>query len=171
MNRLDEIHELYEFNAWAARKMFESTAPLTEEELARDMKNSFSSIRDTLVHIVGAEWVWLARWNGISPSAIPNTTLAMSHDAIVQWWSDIDTQRTAFLRNLDLAGLDAIVSYRNFSGIDFALPLWQMMRHQVNHSTYHRGQVATMLKQLGYKPLSSDLILMYQERQKAAINA
>lgn len=169
MTRLDEIRELFDFNGWASRKMFEATAPLSEEEFTRDMKNSFASIRDTIVHTVGAEWVWLSRWNGHSPSAIPNTTAGMSHAGIVRWWNDINAERDAYLATLTPDSLDSIIAYRNFSGVDFALPLWPMMRHQVNHSTYHRGQVTTMLKQLGHEPLPTDMILMYQERYKASL--
>jgi uncharacterized damage-inducible protein DinB len=166
MTRLDEIAELFEFNAWATRRMLESTAALSEEELTRNLKNSFPSIRDTLVHTVGAEWVWLMRWNGESPAAIPNANSPMSHAQIVSWWNEINTERDQYLRSLGPDGLDVVVAYRNFAGVDFAFPLWQMLRHVVNHSSYHRGQVTTMLKQLGYKPISTDMILMYQERQK-----
>lgn len=171
MKRLHEIRELFEFNAWASRRMFEATAPLSEEEFTRDLKNSFASIRDTIVHIVGAEWVWLSRWNGRSPSEIPNTTAEMMHAEIVRWWYDIEVERDAYLNALTPEALDAIIPYRNFAGVHFALPLWPMMRHQVNHSTYHRGQIMTMLKQLGHKPIPTDMILMYQERYKESVEA
>ncbi|MGQ0815064.1 MAG: DinB family protein [Gemmatimonadota bacterium] len=168
MTRLDEIRELYEFNAWATSRMFQATSLLSEDELTRDLKNSFPSIRDTLVHIVGAEWVWLTRWQGSSPTAIPNMNAAMSHAEIVRWWHEINAERDQLLRSLAPESLDRIVAYKNFAGVDFAFPLWQMLRHLVNHSSYHRGQITTMLKQLGHKPVSTDLILMYQERQKTA---
>jgi uncharacterized damage-inducible protein DinB len=169
MTRLDEIVELFDFNAWATRRMFESTAALSEEEFTRDLRNSFPSIRDTLIHTVGAEWVWLTRWRGTSPAAIPNTTSTLTHAEIVRWWEEVDAERAEFLRSLGPDSLDVIVAYRNFAGVDYAFPLWQMLRHVVNHSSYHRGQVTTMLKQLGHKPISTDLILMYQERQKAVV--
>ena len=171
MTRLEEIAELFEFNAWATRRMFESTAALSEEEFARDLGNSFPSIRDTLIHTVGAEWVWLTRWRGSSPTAIPNMTAPLTHADIVRWWEDINAERAELLRSLGPDSLDVLVAYRNFSGVDLAFPLWQMLRHVVNHGSYHRGQVTTMLKQLGHKPLSTDMILMYQERQGIPIRA
>ena len=167
MTRLDEIAELFDFNAWATRRMIESTAALTEEEFKRDLGNSFPSIRDTLIHTVGAEWVWRTRWRGNSPAAIPNTTSTLTHTGIVRWWEEINVERAEFLRSLGPDGLDVLVAYRNFAGIDLAFPLWQMLRHVVNHSSYHRGQVTTMLKQLGHRAISTDMILMYQEKQKA----
>jgi uncharacterized damage-inducible protein DinB len=167
MTRLDEIAELFEFHAWATRRMFESTAELSDEEFARDLGNSFPSIRDTLVHTIGAEWVWLTRWHGTSPTAFP-TAAAPTHADIVRRWEEINAERAAFLRSLAPDSIDVVVAYRSFAGVDFAFPLWQMLRHVVNHSSYHRGQVTTMLKQLGHKPISTDMILMYQERQLAA---
>lgn len=164
MTRLAEIMELYEFNAWATHRMFETTSVLSEEELSRDLKNSFPSVRDTLIHMVGAEWVWFTRWQGTSPSALPNTKTELSHSQIVRWWQEIDADRQAYLKSLTPDALDGIIDYTNFAGKHLALPLWQMLRHLVNHSSYHRGQITTMLKQLDHPATATDMILFYQER-------
>jgi uncharacterized damage-inducible protein DinB len=169
MTRLEETRQLFEFNAWAMLRTFEATAALSEEEFARDLGNSFPSIRDTLIHTVGGEWVWLMRWKGTSPTAFPASDGITNQPAILRVWSEVDAEREVWLQTLTEASLDTMISYRSFAGVDFTFPLWQMMRHLVNHSSYHRGQVATMLRQLGHKPLSTDLILMYQERQKAEL--
>lgn len=166
MTRLDEIRELYAYNAWAMQRMLDCTAQLNEEELHRDLGDSFGSVRDTLVHIVGAEWVWLMRWQGGSPTAIPNTKASLSHAEIVSWWKQINEEREAYLVSLPAEALDRVVGYTNFAGVYFAFPLWQMLRHVVNHSSYHRGQVTTLLKQLGHIPAATDMILLYQEMQK-----
>lgn len=165
--RVEEMRELFTFNAWAMRRLLDDTAKLSDEEIKRDMGNSFPSIRDTLVHMVGAEWVWLSRWHGTSPTEIPNTKGNMSHQEIVEWWRLINDEREAFFATLTDEALDRVVEYRNFAGKDFMFPLWQMLRHVVNHATYHRGQVVTMMKQLGYTPTATDMILMYQEQLSA----
>ena len=165
MTRLEEIHELYQFNAWANRRMFEATAGLTDEELARDLKSSFPSLRDTLVHIVGAEWVWLTRWQGTSPTSLPTSKSGLTHAQIVEWWREIDSERAAFLKSLAPSEIDRVIAYTNFAGVNYAFPLWQMLRHLVNHSSYHRGQVMTMLRQLGKPAVQTDMILMYQEAE------
>lgn len=165
MTRLDEIRELYGYNAWAMRRIFECAAQLTEEELHRDLGGSFGSVRDTLVHIVGAEWVWLTRWQGSSPTAIPNTRANLAHGEIVTWWHQIDEEREAFLVALPAEALDRVIGYTNFSGIYCAFPLWQMLRHVVIHSSYHRGQVTTLLRQLGHNSVATD-ILIYHEMQR-----
>lgn len=167
MTRLDEINELFRFNAWAQERMFEMTAAVSLDELTRDMKNSFPSVRDTMIHAVGAEWVWLTRWQGSSPTAFPNADDLKTNDAIRQRWRTIDADRAAYLANLQENSLDAVVEYTSFAGKHFAFPLWQMLRHVVNHATYHRGQVMSMLRQLGHNAKSTDMILMYQEEQLA----
>lgn len=169
MTRLDEINELFRYNAWAMRRIFDATAGLSEAELAQDMKNSFPSIRDTLMHIVGGEWVWLERWLGVSPTAFAMADTNLTHGQIREWWEEVNAGRAAYLRTLNDDTLDCVVEYDSFAGVHFAFPLWQMLRHIANHSTYHRGQVTTMLKQLGHKPISTDIILLYQDEYKARL--
>jgi len=168
MTRIDEIKELYRFNAWAQRRMFEATSKLSQDELTRDLKNSFPSVRDTLVHMVGAEWVWLTRWHGTSPTAFPAAESLLTNQDLSARWEQINAERETYLLSLDDAGLDRVVEYTSFAGKQFAFPLWQMLRHVVNHASYHRGQIMTMLRQLGHTPIQTDMVLMYQEEQKAA---
>ncbi|HEX6560327.1 MAG TPA: DinB family protein [Longimicrobiales bacterium] len=171
MTRLDEVRELYRFHSWATERLFSTTGTLTDDELTRDMSSSFPSVRDTLVHMVGSEWVWLTRWHGISPTSFPDAEHLTTHSGISERWRDINAQRERYLNSLDAATLDRTIAYTNFAGAHFEFPLWQMLRHVVNHASYHRGQVVTMLRQLGYKPPATDMILMYQELQSAPTSA
>ncbi|HUP88336.1 MAG TPA: DinB family protein [Longimicrobiales bacterium] len=163
MTRLDELRELFRFNRWAEERMFEATGKLSEEELNRDLGNSFPSVRETLLHIVGAEWVWLTRWKGTSPTEYPRDKRALTHPQIFTWWRSVDSDRDAFVAGLTEADVDRLLEYTNFAGKNFSFPFWQMFRHVVNHSSYHRGEITTMLRQLGHKPVSTDMILLYQE--------
>ena len=81
----------------------------------------------------------------------------------MHWWREIDANRHAFLQALTPRALDDMIRYTNFAGKDLVFPLWPMLRHLVNHSSYHRGQITTMLKQLGHQPIATDMILFYQE--------
>ena len=64
MMPLDLVRELYVYNYWARDRQLEACEALTEEQFLRPMGNSFSSLRDTLAHLLGAEWIWLERWRG-----------------------------------------------------------------------------------------------------------
>lgn len=168
MQRNSELQELYAFNRWANSRMRAAVAKLPEAQLTRDMKNSFPSVQDTVLHIMTSEWIWLARWLGSSPSAMPSEWRDYTLEQISREWEAIETGQGNFLAGLGAGELDRIVEYRNLKGELHRNPLWQLMRHMVNHSTYHRGQVTTMLRQLGHDAVSTDLVLYYREQQAAS---
>lgn len=58
---------LYDYNRWANARVHDAVAKLTAEQYTHDLSNSFLSVRDTLTHILAAEWIWLKRWQGESP--------------------------------------------------------------------------------------------------------
>ena len=162
---IEEIHGLYEYNRWVNRRFLDATSGLTEEEFNRDLKSSFQSVQATLEHILEAEWIWLERWRGVSPTDVPPWDTS-THAALRAQWQIIEQDQQAYLGSLTDEHLRSVIAYRSFASQPYAQPLWQLMRHVVNHSTYHRGQVATMLRQLGHPVPVSDLIAFY--RQEAA---
>jgi uncharacterized damage-inducible protein DinB len=81
---------------------------------------------------------------------------------------DDDEERLQTLvSSLTQKDLNKVISYRTMKFGEYKNPLWQSMQHMVNHSTYHRGQIATLLRQLDAKPISSDLMHFYRERSQA----
>jgi uncharacterized damage-inducible protein DinB len=159
------ITELYSYNRWANAKTLMVASRLDNEAFARELSNSFSSVRDTLVHILGAEWIWLERWNGRSPRALLSTAELPTLAAITERWRQVEDGQNSFLQRLRESDLSTSISYVNPRGETWSYPLGQQMLHVVNHSTYHRGQVTTLLRQLGAEPVSTDLLLYYDEQQ------
>ncbi len=166
MNRQD-ILTLYDYNAWANARVLGAVEPLTPEAFLRDLKNSFPSVRDTLVHILGAEWIWLRRWQGESPSqglpAAGFPTLASLKDR----YAALEKERRVFLEGLAEERLVQAFAYRDLAGNAHSLRLVESLQHLVNHGTYHRGQITTMLRQLGAKPVSTDMSRFYLEKEAA----
>ncbi len=158
-----DLRELYEYNRWANERVLDAAAGLSAEAYARDLGSSFPSVRDTLVHVFAAEWVWLSRWQGTSPAGLPADWELSTVEALRTRWAEVERERAALLAGLGDAELDRTVAYRNTKGEPFTSSLGQMLRHVVNHSTYHRGQVTTMLRQLGAEPVGTDLIQYYRE--------
>lgn len=66
----EELRLLYHYNSWANHRMLDASSTLSPEQFARELRSSFSSVRDTVVHIMGVEWLWLERWNGRMPTAL-----------------------------------------------------------------------------------------------------
>ena len=128
------------------------------------MGGSFRSIQDTLVHLFAAEWAWHSRWNGVSPTALSRRESFPTSPRCVA----MDGTRTAGARTRRRRrrrGGPPCYDYKSLAGAPGRSPLWQMVQHLVNHASYHRGQVTTMLRQIGAAPAKSlDLIAFYRER-------
>lgn len=163
----EEIRLLYDYNAWANRRALDSAAALTVEEFTKPLGSSFSSVHDTLAHIWGAEWLWLERFQGRSPSSLPNVGQFNEISALRARWQEDEQRLNKFVVALTQDDVDKLHEYRTLNFGQYKNPLWQSMQHMVNHGTYHRGQITTLLRQLDAKPLSSDLIHFYRERANA----
>jgi len=155
---LNDIRQLFDYTDHANHLALDAAEKLTDEQLRQDVKISHGSIFGTLAHMAGAEWVWLSRWQGESPSAIWNDKTFADLAALRARWQQIETERKALLDNMTIDALHAELSYRNIKGDAFTLPLVAQMQHVVNHATLHRGQVVGMIRQLGIAPPAVDLL-------------
>jgi uncharacterized damage-inducible protein DinB len=163
-----EMLTLYEYNAWADRRALEAAGALSKEQFVKPLGSSFSSVRDTLAHIFGAEWIWLERFEGRSPSSFPDTTGLDDIEKLKARWNEFEPGLLNFARGVTQDGLDRVMEYKTMKFGVYRNPLWQSMLHLVNHGTYHRGQITTMLRQLGAQPILTDLMHYYRERATAA---
>lgn len=163
-----DLQLLVDFNYWARDRMLAAAAAVTPEQFTRPMGSSFASVRDTLVHIYSAEWVWYMRWQGTSPTSPLSATDYPDLETLTTAWHALEAKLRAFVDSLDDAGIQREIGYRQMNGQAFRSPIWQMVQHLVNHGTYHRGQVATLLRQLGTKAGSTDLIAFHRERTISA---
>ncbi len=155
---MDEARELFAYGAWANARALAAAEALTDEQLGAAAASSFPSVRATLGHIVAAEWIWLRRWCGESPTAAPPWVAESSLAELKARLLGLEAERAQYLGRLSDADLDRVVAYRNLSGEAHADRLSGLLRHVVNHSTYHRGQAATQMRQLGRTPPNTDLI-------------
>ena len=161
----DDLLNLLDFHYWARDRVLDAVAPLSEEERRLDLGSSFPSVHATLVHTYAAEWVWHERWHGRSPDTLLSPDLFPDFLALRKAWLDLETGVRGFVGALDETGVARVHEYRLLSGAPGRSAFWQMLQHVVNHATYHRGQVTTMLRQLGKAaPKSTDLVAYYREK-------
>ena len=158
-----EIRNLFDYMYWAHERMIRPVVDLSTEEFTRELGSSHSSLRDTLVHIMSVEWIWLSRWHGISPPALLDPTGFLDLDSVEKRWASLRHELQRFLGQIRDDNLNVPISYRSVRGEDLSLPLVCTLQHVVNHHTYHRGQVATLLRQLGREPVSTDMTLFFFE--------
>ena len=161
---VQDFRLLYDFDAWANQRILSACAELSDEQFTRDLGNSFRSVRDTLFHICGAEWIWLERWHGRSPAAIPSAADYPNLDTVRRRWAEVERDMLDYVAALTPEDLQRVMHFKTLAGAPHSQPLWQCLQHVANHSTYHRGQITTMLRQLGAKPVGTDMIGFYRER-------
>ncbi len=164
----EEIRQLFDYNDWANQRSLEGTAQLSDEQFIKPLGSSFPSVRDTLVHICSSEWVWLERCQGRTPAAFPDISHIQTISALRDHWAPQAEQLRTFVWDLGLTDLDRVMEYKTFNFGVYKNPVWQSLQHLANHGTYHRGQVTTLLRQLGAKPVLTDLMHFYRQRSSAA---
>jgi len=166
----DDIQLLYEYDRWANQRVLQAAAALSVEQFTRDLGGSFRSVRDTLVHILGGEWIWLAYWNEPEPSfaflaelrtrrAVLFDPASLADIATVQSkWAEVEKMQIGFLNRISDESLERMLPFRTTQ-----IKLAHLMQHMANHSTYHRGQVSLMMRQLGAEPLATDFHMVLVE--------
>ena len=161
----DELTLLVDYHYWARDRVFTAVARLTPDQYVREIVSSFRSVRDTLVHTYSADWIWYQRRQGQSPTAPIPLDRFPDVESLRHAWVELEQEVRTHVASRDEAGLSAVTEYRLLNGTPGATPFWQMLQHVVNHGSYHRGQVTTLLRQLGATPPESlDLITFYRQR-------
>jgi len=163
-----EVRELFAYNAWANRLFFAALEPLPVEVYVRDLKSSHGGLHGTLCHIVWAEQLWLNRWLGKANPAVPQGRDLASLAAARTRWEAIESERATFLAGLTERRLDEAVAVKPSTGGEYRHTFREMFRHAIDHSSYHRGQLVTLLRQVGTTPPGTGLIVFYRERPTPA---
>jgi len=171
MNK-DDIQLLYKYDRWANHRVLQAVSALSAEQFTRDLGGSFRSVRDTIVHIFGGEWIWLTYWNLQSHNsamlaelrtrrdALFHTDLLIDLNAVRAKWDEVEKMQIEFVNNVTDHKLETMLPFR-----DMNVRLAHLMQHMANHSTYHRGQVSLMMRQLKAEPIATDFHVFLAENK------
>jgi len=163
MNRRD-LEFLFQYDCWANSRALEAASILGPDQFSQDLGTSHRSVQGTLAHILGAEWIWLMRCEGTSPKSLPPVQDFPTVDSLITRWTRLEADYGRYLERVSNGSLEKVISYTNTKGEDWAYPLGQILQHVWNHSTYHRGQVMAMLRQLGAQPAVTDLLVYVDQK-------
>lgn len=155
----DDLLKLYRFNDWANERFFAAAEKIPTADLTAPRPCSHGSLLGTLRHIVFAEWLWLRRWQGL-----PREPWTFDQVDLPRLWKhclDVSTSRQAFLKSVRNDDLEKRITYTNDAGQKWTYTLGEMMQHLVNHSTYHRGQLASLLREIGVAPPPTDFLVYF----------
>jgi uncharacterized damage-inducible protein DinB len=181
MEALDGYRAQARYNAWFNARLYEVSATASDDERRRDLGAFFGSVHGTLNHLILCDHIWLLRLQPDLAEAIPRDAAGKAIqpaglDSIV--YDDFDLLRARrtqldatiqrWIASLSPADLDREMAYKTTKGVAVRHPLWWAVTHMFNHQTHHRGQVTTLLLQLGHDPGATDLLVMLREEQAAA---
>jgi uncharacterized damage-inducible protein DinB len=159
----DDLTSLYAYNRWADRRVLDACRMLTPEQYMAEPVPGWSSVRSTLVHIAIVTEGWLRGVAGESVQTTPTEAELPTVEDSARLLDRANRLIDDLLPRLTPAELS---TPRTFSGRGrtAVLPPWAVLRHVVNHATYHRGQIASKLKRLGKEPPVTDFIFWVFEQ-------
>jgi uncharacterized damage-inducible protein DinB len=164
VNAIDQMRALYEYNEWANDHVLAAASGLSEEELGRKLGASFDSIQGNLVHTVGAQILWLARWAPSGLVGMPQIQEGHVMEAIREAYAQSHEALRAFVTSLGEGDAARVISYVDSSGERLERPLAQGMLQVANHGTHHRAETAMLLTMLGKPPRQLDYLFFEFER-------
>jgi uncharacterized damage-inducible protein DinB len=160
------LQQYVAYTIWANEKMYGAISKLTEEQVLQPVNSSFKSIHHTLLHMWDAEGIWWQRMKLQEQITVPssqfNGTTAELHQKMKQqhelWKEWVDNATEAALQHEFI--------YHNNKREQFKQPIWQMLLHIANHGTYHRGQLVTLLRQLGVEQIPPTDFIVFARTKK-----
>jgi uncharacterized damage-inducible protein DinB len=156
---MDVVRMFDAYTRWADTRALDTLALLPADAWLKELGGSFGSIRNTAVHLVSAQAISLSRWRGRPISGMWNPEEILTPSALRARWEEVSRDRGVFLAEQTDATLAQDVKYSTTDGKSYATPLGEFFLHMANHSTYHRGQLAAFLRNVGVKPPSTDFIV------------
>ena len=162
-----DLERLYDYGYWANGKLFRALGQLTPDQFTQTVAGSYESIRNTLVHALSAEWGWLDRCGGYSRGPALKAGDYPTLASLVDAWSAVERHVREFLSTLTDADLARIIEFQLPGSEKRSMPLGALMQHAANHGVHHRGQVALLVRSLGYTPGNVDMVVYDAERLAA----
>lgn len=154
----DDLATLFAYNRWADARVIEACRSVPADRYAAEVAPGWASLRSTIVHMAGAADIWAKRFLGEPVARFYVETDLPTLDEAAQLLTSSQDRLERLVAERSPEALSAPFTYRNMRGITASVPLWAALRHVVNHATYHRGQVASKLKQLGVEPPVTDFV-------------
>src|SRR3954452_4902854 len=157
--RVRDLQALYDYHYWANGRILDTATRVTNEQFAAPAPVPSGSLRGTLIHTIGAERTWLARWESRPPVPRAQDDQSATVASLTALWGETETALRAYLASLDDDALDRAHCYTRSGGQTLTKSLWQTLVHVVNHGTQHRSEAAMLLTMYGASPGDLDLSL------------
>ncbi|MFT3786720.1 MAG: DinB family protein [Tepidisphaeraceae bacterium] len=160
------LREMCEFLRWGDQVSLQAARSVSEAEYLKDQHISVGSLHKLLVHCMAVQWLWLCRFRGESPTKLEDEKDYPNRMALEQRWPLVHSALIDFVGRQSQTALQHNVSYQDTRGETHTLPLRDMILHLIDHGSYHRGQINTMIKRAGGTPIPVSFRQWAAERQR-----
>lgn len=165
LNKYIRLYTAY--NVWANKQLGDVAISLDDFDFDAEVNSSFKSIRKTFLHIWDAEYIWLSHIQELQPKNIPSKFFKGTKDGLIKQLLETSAAFDEMAACQNILSLERIFEYRLLNGDSGKSRIYESIMHCMNHSTYHRGQLVTLLRQAGVKTVpSTDLIQFTRLEQK-----
>jgi uncharacterized damage-inducible protein DinB len=166
---VEQATELFDYMFWADRMMVAAASSLSAEEYYKARGMSLGSIHNLLVHLMAAEWLWLERWRGNSPKRVENQDDHPTREALEARWPQVHAELLEFMGQQNAESLAKPLSFKSTAGEASTIRLGQLMIHLVDHGSYHRGQLNSLIKQAGGQPAPAFYVTYQRQQHKQPV--
>jgi len=162
VSSIKELTEKYaRYNLWANTSLSEVLITLPEDMFITEQKSSFRTIKETVMHMYDAETIWFKRLNGISLTDWASKGIKCTGTEAVKLLLDASIELEKLTAVMDESKLVSKCRYLSLDGKEFEMNVYDILQHSFNHSTFHRGQLVTMLRFCGAEKLPSTDYITY----------
>ncbi|MCS6819429.1 MAG: DinB family protein [Chitinophagales bacterium] len=153
------------YNAWANRRIANMLKNIPEKDLFMEYPSSFKNIYRTVLHIWDAEVIWFTRIQGGQITNWPSEHFTGSPAEALDKYPLASEELLSFIKDKDSSFLESIVRYKNLKGMEYAQPVEDILFHVVNHGSYHRGQIITLLRLAGHSSIENTDLIAFLRQQ------
>jgi uncharacterized damage-inducible protein DinB len=153
--------ELFRHNVWANERLFDACDGLSEAQLDETLFGTFGSIRNTLMHIVGAQERIAAALAGMEQVSVSRERAPFPGLAALREGARTSGEALVDLAAQAQSGATVTTTWR---GEAYTLPVWLLLVQAINHATEHRAQIAAILSQQGLEPPTMDGWTYHEDR-------
>jgi uncharacterized damage-inducible protein DinB len=158
---VNDLQVLFDYAYWANERFFDVLSQLTDEQFVQPVAGSYGSLRNTLVHMLSAEWGWLERCGGAARGPVLIASDYPAVESVRIRWLEVERHVRRFLASLREDDLERPVEFSFGNGPKQVRRLGELLHHAAIHGVHHRGQIALLLRCLGYTPGNVDILLYY----------
>jgi len=154
------------YNVWANKRIIDALLKIDDEEiLDQQVESSFPSLRATVYHMWGAEFMWLQRLQLVENPVWMQQIFKGTFAQACEDWQKVSEVMVQFIdRKYDDKALEHVMQYYNSEKKSFKDPEYVAIMQALNNATYHRGQLVTMLRQLNITSIPSTDFITYTRK-------